>query len=140
MLSGWLEICVGLGHNVLGSLIIVRPTLVTPVVAGMGLPMSLLTPIVPPEQNALVLALSLLAGISWILFGAILIWQARARAAHADVALLAIVLVQQPSFCLLMLLLAPFIPILAMVSIATAALSTAFAKALRSHAARYGIR
>ena len=62
LLSGWLEICVGLGHNVLGSLIIVRPTLVTPVVAAMGLPMSLLTPIVPPEQNALVLALSLLAG------------------------------------------------------------------------------
>ena len=91
LLSGWLEICVGLGHNVLGSLIIVRPTLVTPVVAAMGLPMSLLTPIVPPEQNALVLALSLLAGSAWILFGAILVWQARTRAAHPNVPLLAIV-------------------------------------------------
>ena len=34
LLSGWLEICVGLGHNVLGSLIIVRPTLVAALLVG----------------------------------------------------------------------------------------------------------
>ena len=46
-----------------------------------------------------------------MLFGAILVWQARVRKAHPDVPLLAIVLMHQMSFCLLMLLLAPFLPI-----------------------------
>ncbi len=132
LLSGWLEIGVGLGHNVFGSLIIVRPTLVTPIVATLGWPTSLLAPIAPPEQNALVLALSLLAGTAWMLFGAILIWQARSRAADPDLPLLAIVLVHQLSFFLLMLLLTPFLfPIVWIIGFVAAALGVAFAKALR---------
>jgi hypothetical protein len=131
LLSGGLEIGVGFGHSVVGSLIVVRPTLALPVVATLGWPKSLLTPIVPPEQNAVVLALSLLAGTAWMLFGAILVWLA--RAAHPNVSLIAILLVHQLSFCLLMFLLAPFLfPIPWIVGLAAAALGVAFAKALRS--------
>ena len=131
LLSGWLEIGVGLGHNVLGTLIIARPALATPVLAAAGWPMSLLTPIVPPEQNAVVLALSLLAGTGWMLFGTVLVWQARTHATHPDIPLLAIVLVHQLSFFFLMLLLAPFLtPIVWIVGFAAAALGTALARAL----------
>jgi hypothetical protein len=62
LLSGWLEIGLGLGHNVLGTMILVRPTLVVPIVAVMGWPMAILTPIAPREQLDLVLATSLAAG------------------------------------------------------------------------------
>jgi hypothetical protein len=131
LLSGCLEIGVGFGHNVVGSLIIVRPTLALPIVAALGWPKSLLTPIVPPEQNAVVLALSLLAGTAWMLFGAILVWLA--RAAHPSVSLVAIVLVHQLSFCLLMFLLVPFLfPITWIVGLAAAALGVAFAGVFRS--------
>lgn len=131
LLSGWLEIGIGLGHNVLGTLILMRPRVATPIVASMGWPMAILTPIVPPEQLVLVLAMSLSAGTCWMLFGAILVWQGRTRAAHPDVPLLALVLVHQLSFLVLMVLFVRFhVPGIVVVALMVVALSAALARAL----------
>ena len=131
LLSGWLEISIGLGHTVLATLILVRPTLVAPIVARLGWPMAILTPIVPPEQHALVLGLSLGCGTAWMLFGAILVWQGHARAAHPDWPLLAIIFAHQVSFLLLMVLFVRFHrPGIVIVALMTTALGAALVKAL----------
>jgi len=135
LLSGWLEIGLGVGHNILATLIITRPALVAPIVARMGWPTAILTPITPPEQNALVLATSLGSGTAWMLFGAILVWQGLARAARPDVPLLTILLVHQSIFLLLMALFVRFhVPAIATVVLMTTATGAALAKAPRRRA------
>ena len=86
-LSGWLELSVGTGHTVVGTVILTHPNSVAPIVSALRWPATLLVPIAPPEQHALVLALSLGAGTAWMVFGAILIWPGWARAARPDVPL-----------------------------------------------------
>src|SRR5262245_7997772 len=71
--SGWLELMLGTGHTVFGTLILTRPQSVAGLVARLGWPAGILSPIAAPEQYALVLALSLGAGIDWLVFGAMLL-------------------------------------------------------------------
>jgi len=136
LLSGSLQMSIGLGHNVLGTLILIRPAFVTPLVESLGWPMSILTPLgslVPPEQYDLVLAMSLASGTAWMLFGAILVWQGFSRPARPDVPLLAIVLAYQLVFLLLMVRFVSFhVPVIVIGVAMATALGTALAKALRA--------
>ena len=102
-LSGWLDVALGVGHNVVGTMILERPDLARPLVAVMGWPASILLPIADPVQRALVVGLSLGAGLAWMVFGALLLWQGRARAMSPDLPLLRLVLLYQLSFAVLML-------------------------------------
>lgn len=100
--SGWLELSLGIGHTVVGTLMLTRPHDLAPIVAAFRWPATLLVPFaVPPEQYALVLAMSLSAGTAWMAFGAILIQQGRATSAP-HVPVLALVLLHQVSLALLM--------------------------------------
>ena len=103
VVSGWLELCLGAGHNVVATMILERPDLVAPIVAAMSWPRTILLPIADPTQRELVVAMSLGAGTAWMVFGAILVWQGRARAARPDVPLLRLVLLHQGSFAALMI-------------------------------------
>ena len=102
--SGWLEVMLGTGHTVLGTLILARPQSVASLVAGLGWPTAILSPIAPPEQYALVLAMSLGAGIDWLVFGAMLLWQGWTRPTRPDVALLRFVLLHQLTLAVLIVL------------------------------------
>ncbi len=102
--SGWLEVLIGTGHNVVGTLILVRPDLGATIVAMAHWPASLVTPIAPPEQFALVLAMSLCAGTAWMIFGAMLIWLGRAGAPIPDTPLLGLLLLHQMTFAMLVML------------------------------------
>jgi hypothetical protein len=102
-LSGWLELTLGTGHNVVSTLMLTHPAVVAPVFAVMRWPATLAEPIVP-AQLPLVLAMSIGSGTAWMVFGAILLWQASARAASPDVPLLQLVWLHQVSFALLMVL------------------------------------
>jgi hypothetical protein len=102
LVSGWLELCLGTGHNVVATMILKRPDLAAPIVAAMRWPQTILLPISDATQRALVVGMSLGAGTAWMVFGAILIWQGRARAASPDVPLLRLVLLHQSAFAALM--------------------------------------
>jgi len=92
--------------------------------------MSILVSIGPPAQHDLVLAMSLGCGAAWLLFGAILVWQARARSARPDHPLLAIILAYQLVFLLLMVRFVSFhVPVIVLGALMVTALGTALAKA-----------
>jgi hypothetical protein len=132
-LSGWLELSLGTGHTVVGTLILTHPQSVAWIVAGVGWPVAILAPIAAPEQYALVLAMSLGAGTAWLVFGAILLWQARSRAARPDVFLLGLVLLHQLSLAVLMLLYVRWhVVAVAVVLVMTMALGRALVLARRS--------
>jgi hypothetical protein len=104
-ISGWLELSLGIGHTVVGTLILIRPKAAAPIVSAFGWPNALLVPFaVPPAQYDLVLAMSLSAGTAWMIFGAILIRLGRTRPASRHDPMLALVLLQQASLALLMVL------------------------------------
>ena len=102
--SGWLELMLGTGHTVLGTLILTRPRSVAGLVAGLGWPTAILSPIAPAQQLALVLAMSLGVGIDWLIFGAMLVWQGRTRPTGPDSPLLGFVLLHQLVLAVLMVL------------------------------------
>ena len=102
--SGWLELMLGTGHTIVGTLILTRPQSVAGLVARLGWPTAILSPIAPPEQYALVLAMSLGAGIDWLVFGAMLLWQGWTQPTRPDVALLRFVLLHQLTLAVLIVL------------------------------------
>jgi hypothetical protein len=131
LVPGGLEIGVGVSHNVLGTLILLRPRLVAPLVASLGWPTSILTPITPPEQLMVMLAMSLGAGTCWMIVGATLVWHGRGRATHLDVPLLALVLTHQLSFLALLVAFVSFqLPAIVMV-VVMVALAAALSQAVR---------
>jgi hypothetical protein len=103
-ISGWLEVMLGTGHTVFGTLILARPQAVAGLVARLGWPVAILSPIGPPEQYALVLAMSLGAGLDWLIFGSMLLWQGRVQPTPPDVTLLGFVLLHQLILAVLIVL------------------------------------
>ena len=125
-LSGWLELSLGAGHNVVGTLILTRPETMTPVVAMLGWPVGIAAPLVHPEQRDLVLAMSLGSGAAWMVFGALLVWLGRPGAAPPARKVLQFVWVYQASLLVLMVLFVRFHVLAILVVIAMlAALSVA---------------
>lgn len=92
----------GTGHNVVSIFYFTRPDLLAPLAASMAIPLALLTPIAVPAQGVALLGVFLIAGVCWMLFGALLVWLARRPPVPHDRPLLTFVLVHQVSLLVLM--------------------------------------
>ena len=94
-LSGVLELAIGLGHNVVGTLALVHPQTLAPIAPLLKFPQAVLAPIAPGIQRDMIVGVFLLMGEALMIFGALLIWQARREANKRDRTLLVFILIQQ---------------------------------------------
>ncbi len=101
--SGTLEIVLGIGHSIVGTVLFTAPQALVPLLGLIPAPAEVLTPITVPALRYLMEGVFLIAGWDWIVFGSILLWLARVPARPGDRVLLGLVLAQQVGFLLLML-------------------------------------